>query len=29
MKIRFQFIRGEELKYIGHLDVMRLFERSI
>lgn len=28
MKIRFQFIRGEELKYIGHLDVMRLFERA-
>jgi len=28
MKIRFQFERGEELKYIGHLDVMRLFERA-
>lgn len=28
MKIRFQFKRGEELKYIGHLDVMRLFERA-
>ncbi|WP_054632612.1 TIGR03936 family radical SAM-associated protein [Thermoclostridium stercorarium] len=28
MKIRFRFDRGEELKYIGHLDVMRLFERA-
>ncbi|HEY8422390.1 MAG TPA: TIGR03936 family radical SAM-associated protein [Thermoclostridium sp.] len=28
MKIRFQFERREELKYIGHLDVMRLFERA-
>lgn len=28
MKVRFQFKRREELKYIGHLDVMRLFERA-
>jgi len=28
MKIRFRFERGEKLKYIGHLDVMRMFERA-
>lgn len=28
MKIRFQFERGEELKFIGHLDVMHMFERA-
>lgn len=28
MQIRFQFKRGNDLKFIGHLDIMRLFERS-
>jgi radical SAM-linked protein len=28
MDIRFQFKRGDELKFIGHLDVLRLFERA-
>jgi len=28
MKIRFKFERGDELKYIAHLDIMRLFERA-
>jgi len=28
MEIRFRFGRGEELKFIGHLDVLRLFERA-
>ncbi len=28
MQIRFQFQRGEELKFIGHLDILRLFERA-
>ena len=28
-KIRARFRRGEELKYLGHLDLMRLFERAI
>lgn len=28
MQIRFQFKRGEDLKFIGHLDIMRLFERA-
>lgn len=27
MQFRFQFSRGEELKFIGHLDILRLFER--
>lgn len=27
--LRFRFSRGEGLKYIAHLDVLRLFERSI
>lgn len=27
--LRFRFSRSEELKYIAHLDVLRLFERSI
>jgi radical SAM-linked protein len=27
--IRFRFSRGEELKFIAHLDVLRLFERAI
>lgn len=27
--LRFRFYRGDELKYIAHLDVLRLFERSI
>lgn len=28
MHIRFQFERDEELKFIGHLDILRLFERA-
>lgn len=28
MEIRFRFSRGEELKFIGHLDILRLFERA-
>ncbi|HZK26175.1 MAG TPA: TIGR03936 family radical SAM-associated protein [Thermoclostridium sp.] len=28
MNIRFQFKRGEELKFISHLDIMRVFERA-
>ncbi|WP_425446588.1 TIGR03936 family radical SAM-associated protein [Dethiothermospora halolimnae] len=28
IKIRGKFIKGEELKYIGHLDLMRLFQRA-
>jgi radical SAM-linked protein len=28
MEIRFRFGRGEELKFIGHLDILRLFERA-
>ena len=28
-KIRFKFIRGEQVKYISHLDLMRTFERAI
>lgn len=28
MHIRFRFKRGEELKFIGHLDILRLFERA-
>jgi len=28
MQIRFQFSRGEELKFIGHLDILRVFERA-
>jgi len=28
MYIRFRFERGEELKFIGHLDILRLFERA-
>ncbi len=28
MEIRFQFERREEIKFIGHLDIMRLFERA-
>jgi len=28
MQFRFQFSRGEELKFIGHLDILRLFERA-
>lgn len=28
MYIRFRFKRGEELKFIGHLDILRLFERA-
>lgn len=27
--IRFRFIRGEEVKYISHLDTMRTFERAL
>jgi radical SAM-linked protein len=27
MHIRFQFSRGDDLKFIGHLDILRLFER--
>jgi radical SAM-linked protein len=27
--LRFRFSRGEELKYIAHLDILRLFERAI
>ncbi|MBP7175587.1 MAG: TIGR03936 family radical SAM-associated protein [Thermoclostridium sp.] len=27
MYIRFQFRRGNDLKFIGHLDILRLFER--
>ena len=27
MYIRFQFRRGDDLKFIGHLDILRLFER--
>lgn len=27
-KIRFRFIRGEEVKYISHLDMMKVFERA-
>ena len=29
MTIRFKFSRASELKYISHLDILRLFERSI
>lgn len=29
MKYRVKFTKGEEIKYIGHLDVMRLFQRAI
>lgn len=28
MQIRFQFKRGNDLKFIGHLDILRLFERA-
>lgn len=28
MQIRFQFRKGEDLKFIGHLDILRLFERA-
>ncbi|HHW48349.1 MAG TPA: DUF2344 domain-containing protein [Clostridiaceae bacterium] len=28
-KIRFKFIRGEQVKYISHLDMMKTFERAI
>ena len=28
MQIRFQFNRGNDLKFIGHLDILRLFERT-
>lgn len=28
MHLRFRFKRGEELKFIGHLDILRLFERA-
>lgn len=28
MEIRFRFSRGEELKFISHLDILRLFERA-
>jgi len=28
MHIRFRFKRGEDLKFIGHLDILRLFERA-
>ena len=28
MNIRFQFKRGEELKFISHLEIMRVFERA-
>ncbi|NLG88098.1 MAG: DUF2344 domain-containing protein [Clostridiaceae bacterium] len=28
MEIRFRFGRGEELKFISHLDILRLFERA-
>lgn len=28
MQFRFQFSRGDELKFIGHLDILRLFERA-
>lgn len=28
MQIRFQFSRGDDLKFIGHLDILRLFERA-
>jgi len=28
-KIRFKFIRGEQVKYISHLDLMKVFERAI
>ncbi|MFA6308796.1 MAG: TIGR03936 family radical SAM-associated protein [Clostridia bacterium] len=27
--IRFKFIRGEEVKYISHLDLMRFFDRAL
>ncbi|NLB78476.1 MAG: DUF2344 domain-containing protein [Clostridiaceae bacterium] len=27
--LRFKFLRGQELKYIAHLDVLRVFERAI
>jgi radical SAM-linked protein len=27
--VRARFIRGEELKYISHLDIMKLFERAL
>ena len=26
---RIKFTKGEEVKYIGHLDVMRIFQRAI
>ena len=29
MMIRFKFTRGPELKYISHLDLLRVFERSV
>lgn len=29
MKYRVKFSKGEEMKFIGHLDVMRLFQRAI
>jgi radical SAM-linked protein len=28
-KIRFKFIRGEEVKYISHLDLMKVYDRAI
>lgn len=28
MQVRFQFSRGDELKFIGHLDILRVFERA-
>jgi len=28
MQVRFQFKRGDELKFIGHLDILRVFERA-
>ena len=27
--LRFRFSRGQELKYIAHLDMLRVFERAI
>lgn len=29
IKYRVKFTKGEEIKYIGHLDIMRLFQRAI
>lgn len=29
MKVRIKFTKGEEIKFIGHLDIMRLFQRAV